>query len=59
MDEKQIQLSVVRPNRVDELSLGMRRFVDFLLEDIVEELIQKYYQEGTQCNPQTFEAEKN
>ncbi len=56
MDKEKIRLSVTQPQEVDELSSGMRRFVDLLLEDIVDELIQKYYQKGTQCNLQALEA---
>ena len=59
MDENQISVSVTRPQEVDELSPGMRRFVDFLLEDIVDELIKKYYQEGTQCNLQAIASVRN
>lgn len=52
MQAENIQIAVEATQEVDELSPGMRRFVDFLLEDVVDDLINKHYQKGTECNPQ-------
>lgn len=55
MSEKVIDLSIKFKPTDHELSAGLRRFVDALLDDIVIELMKNCRAKETLCNPRQSE----